>query len=97
MLEIVVKVIGSFSSYWADLLIAPGIAWNEEDGNAAQLQYQSVAILDAGVMGGSNWKAEQTFVSWSTPCSRYMYNEYLVAKRVCSVSNSVNETYEGRM
>jgi hypothetical protein len=51
MLEIVVKVIGSFSSYRADLLIASGITWNEEDGNATQLERQSIGILDAGVTG----------------------------------------------
>lgn len=36
VLKLMVEVVGGFSSYRADLFVAPSVAWNEKNGNSLQ-------------------------------------------------------------
>lgn len=74
----IVEVIRSFCRNWSDLLIATCISWYKKDRDSLDLlgvSYRSAR---------SNNRI--TFTSSSTVASRYRYTEYLLAKRVCSVS-----------
>jgi hypothetical protein len=88
-----VEIVGCFCRNGSNLLVTPGIAGDEEDGNPPDLKKKGLA--DAGDLDSSF--APQTLVSRSISCSRYRYREYLLARRVCSVSNSLSLAYDGRM
>lgn len=80
--EDIVEVVRSFSSNWSDLLIASCISWYEKDWNSLDLWSVSIRL--------DKRDSYITIVSSSTVASRYRYTEYLLAKRVCSVSKSLS-------
>lgn len=82
VLDSVVVVVCSFGSKGADLLVAASIPGNEEDWHALDLRIVSKFPFTQ--------REAHALVSSSKPPSRYKYNEYLLAKRVCSVSKLLN-------
>lgn len=95
VLEDFVEVIGSFRCDGSNLLVAASIARDKEDWNTLDL---GVYLLGQQNQGGNSFLGvARTLTSFSMPCSRYKYREYLLAKRVCSVSKSSSLAYDGRM
>jgi hypothetical protein len=82
-------VVRGFGGEGADLLVTPSVSGDEEDWHALDLRIVSKSPFAQ--------REAHALVSSSKPPSRYKYNEYLVAKRVCSVSKSLNLEYVGRM
>jgi len=78
----------SFCRNRSNLLIAPSVSWNKKNGYSFDLDSKN-----------QYWDSlhfcDPTFVSSSTIPSLYRYTEYLLAKRVCSVSKSDNFANEG--
>jgi hypothetical protein len=88
MLKKIAEVVGGFGCDRTDLLVTTGIAGDEENGDSSKL----FTVLDHGgcveLRAARRLSGTLTFASSSIPCSLYRYNEYFVAKRVCSVSKS---------
>jgi len=82
------EISSPLSSDRANLLVTAGISRNKKDGNTFDLkifsQHRQLPLLKI-----------HTLVSSSTIPSLYRYTEYLLAKRVCSVSKSESFANDG--
>ena len=97
------EILGGLGGDGPNLLVAPRVAWYEEDRNTFDLRFQRRPGSARTSQGKPRrfalyrFSPRLTLVSSSTPPSLYRYSEYLLAKRVCSVSKSLNFANAGRM